>query len=303
MYDVFSFSSDPILIIDCSQDTLQLIDMNDAFCEWSGYPKEQVLGTSPSQFVVDHVGISEPFERLREWVQAKAAVPWCRIRSKSGVEFDVRLEVMRISLPDSRESRYAVILHDITEQLWIDSVIRGERAFGSVILDKEMTVQSITSYTTPVRYDASTFLCQPVLQFVSVNDRRHVKRAIDYSSANRKPHACMFGISVGEHAYTARALFMTFRHWTGEVKSSAVVLLHLEPKQEEVDSSFKLRVLMTAKNVSVTELARSTHISLTTISKIRNGKIKKPKRLTAKLIADKLGVGPEEIWGAYSFSI
>ncbi|GFN29913.1 helix-turn-helix domain-containing protein [Paenibacillus xylaniclasticus] len=303
MYDVFSFSSDPILIIDCSPNTVQLVDMNDAFCQWSGYNKEQVLGISPSQFVVADVGTNEPFERLEEWVQPKAVVPWCRIRSKRDIEFDVRLEVIRISRADISGSRYAVIMHDITEQQWIDSVIRGERAAASIILDNEMTVQAITSYMTPVKYDASSFLCQPALQFVSLNDRRHVKRAIDYSSANRKPHPCIFSLHIEDHSYTARALFMSFRRWTGEVRSSAVVLLHLEPKQLEIDSSFKLRLLMTEKNVSVTELARSTHISLTTISKIRNGKIKKPKRLTAKLIADKLGVGPEEIWGPYSFSI
>jgi len=303
MYDVFSFSSAPILIVDASQDAVRLVDMNDAFHEWSGYVREQVLGTSPSQWVVVHAGTSDPFKRLRELVQPKAVVPWCRIRTKSDIEFDVRLEVMRISRSGDGAIRYAVILHDVTEQQWIDSIVRGERAVGAVVLDGEMTVQSVTSYTTPVKYDASAFLCQSVLQFISANDRRHVKRAIDYSSANRKPQACMFSLNIEEQVYTARALFMTFRHWTGEIKSSAVVLLHLEPQQEEIDSSFKLRLLMTAKNVSVTELARSTHISLTTISKIRNGKIKKPKRLTAKLIADKLGVGPEEIWGAYSFSI
>lgn len=63
------------------------------------------------------------------------------------------------------------------------------------------------------------------------------------------------------------------------------------------DASYKLRLLMLERSISVTRLAELTQISLTTISNIRNGKIKKPQRLTAQLIADELGVSPSDIWG------
>jgi DNA-binding Xre family transcriptional regulator len=222
-----------------------------------------------------------------------------KFRSRNGILFEVRLEVMRIGQSDSPRKRYAVVFHDVTEQRWIESVIREQKAVGAAILTREHTIQWMTSYMTPVLHEQSAYLNQPFQQYVSVNDRRHVKRSLDYASANRTPQPCSFSILHEDDAYLARAVFMAFQHWNGSVRSHAVVMLQMEPLHTDVDSSAKLRLLMTVKNISVTELARSTHISLTTISKIRNGKIKKPKRMTAELIASQLGVVPEAIWGAY----
>lgn len=78
-----------------------------------------------------------------------------------------------------------------------------------------------------------------------------------------------------------------------------IMLTELNQQAQEEDPSYKLRMLMLSKNISATSLSRSTLISLTTISKIRNGKIKKPQRLTAELIAGELGVKPEAIWSSF----
>ncbi|EFM11169.1 transcriptional regulator, XRE family [Paenibacillus curdlanolyticus YK9] len=299
MYDVFTFCPDPIFIADASSDPIRIIDMNDAFSEWSGYRKHELLGTRPNSLFPDDG--ADLFHRLAELADTKAASANCSFRSVRGMTLDVQIEVYRIGA-NEQPHLYAIVLHDVSEQRWIESVIREERAMGSIILDPDHTIRAMMSYITPVRYDSAQFLHQPALQFIHENDLRMVKRAMDYASANQTAQPCTFSIVLDNQSYVARAVILTFHHWHGALKSIAVVLQSLERQQEEVDSSFKLRVLMTAKNVSVTELARSTHISLTTISKIRNGKIKKPKRLTAELIAGELGVVPEEIWGSYSYS-
>ncbi|MWC30307.1 helix-turn-helix domain-containing protein [Paenibacillus sp. MMS18-CY102] len=300
MYDVFTFCPDPIFIADASSDSISIIDMNDAFSEWSGYRKHELLGTSPNRLFPDKDG-SGLFHRLAELADAKTTSASCLFRTVRGMDFDVQVEAIRIGA-DEKSLLFAIVLHDVSEQRWIESIIREERAIGSVILNPDHSIRAMMSYITPVRYDSKQFLHQHAFQFVNEGDLRLVKRAMDYASANRTAQPCSFSIELGNESYMARAVILTFHHWHGALKSTAIVLHSLEQQQEEVDSSFKLRVLMTAKNVSVTELARSTHISLTTISKIRNGKIKKPKRLTAELIAGELGVVPEEIWGNYSYS-
>lgn len=303
MYDVFTFSPDPILIVDASVDTIQLVDMNDSFSSWSGYRKDNLSGTSPSQWIDRSSEAADPFGQLAALSRSKAWSQACRFRSINGMFFEVRLEVLHIGSAAPEGERYAIVLHDISEQHWIDSVIREERAVGAAILTPDQLIQSLTSFVTPMRYDTTAFVQQSALHYISSNDLRHVKRSIEYASANRTPQPCSFHLLMNEQTFMTRALIKTFHHWHGGLKSIAFLLLQLEQRQEDLDPSFKLRLLMTAKNVSVTELARSTHISLTTISKIRNGKIKKPKRMTAELIAGELGVVPEEIWGAYNVSL
>nr|WP_281378797.1 helix-turn-helix transcriptional regulator [Paenibacillus phyllosphaerae] len=54
--------------------------------------------------------------------------------------------------------------------------------------------------------------------------------------------------------------------------------------------------MMARRKISAQELSESTGISVQTISKLRNGKILKPQRLTAELLATVLGVKPQDIW-------
>jgi lambda repressor-like predicted transcriptional regulator len=53
---------------------------------------------------------------------------------------------------------------------------------------------------------------------------------------------------------------------------------------------------MAKRDLSASQLSLATGISLQTISKLRNGKISRPQRLTAELIASELRVDVQEIW-------
>nr|WP_272898796.1 helix-turn-helix transcriptional regulator [Paenibacillus sp. MMS18-CY102] len=58
----------------------------------------------------------------------------------------------------------------------------------------------------------------------------------------------------------------------------------------------KLKIWMAKRDISTSQLSLSTGISIQTISKLRNGKITKPQRLTAELIASELRVEITDIW-------
>jgi DNA-binding Xre family transcriptional regulator len=62
------------------------------------------------------------------------------------------------------------------------------------------------------------------------------------------------------------------------------------------DSAKRLKMWMAKRDISTNQLAASTNISLQTISKLRNGHIQKPNRLTAELIASELQVAVRDIW-------
>ncbi len=62
------------------------------------------------------------------------------------------------------------------------------------------------------------------------------------------------------------------------------------------DSSKRLKMWMAKRDISANQMAAATNISLQTISKLRNGHIQKPNRLTAELIAGELQVAVSDIW-------
>ncbi|WP_199622610.1 PAS domain S-box protein [Paenibacillus alkalitolerans] len=61
------------------------------------------------------------------------------------------------------------------------------------------------------------------------------------------------------------------------------------------DIGKNLRILMAEMDISTTELAQLSGLSLTTVSNLKNGKITKPKMSTIQAIADALGISPSEI--------
>lgn len=62
------------------------------------------------------------------------------------------------------------------------------------------------------------------------------------------------------------------------------------------DPGKKLQMVMVDRNMSTSELATQTGLSMATISNLRTGKIKKPQSLTAQLICETLQVDMYEIW-------
>lgn len=82
----------------------------------------------------------------------------------------------------------------------------------------------------------------------------------------------------------------------GDVLEFAFVIWDLRPVDDCIEASMKLRIWMAKRDITVGYLSSSTGISIQTISKLRNGKILKPQRLTAELIASELQVDVHDIW-------
>jgi DNA-binding Xre family transcriptional regulator len=82
----------------------------------------------------------------------------------------------------------------------------------------------------------------------------------------------------------------------GEIEQFAFSIWEMQESSNSEQSGTKLKIWMAKRDLSASQLSLSTGISLQTISKLRNGKISKPQRLTAELIASELRVDVQEIW-------
>lgn len=86
--------------------------------------------------------------------------------------------------------------------------------------------------------------------------------------------------------------------WLGIRLSSVVNLEDTRPNSMEgaEDGGKTLRMVMAEMDINASELAHATGISLTTISNLRNGRVKNPKRSTVEAVSTALGVTVESIW-------
>jgi DNA-binding Xre family transcriptional regulator len=82
----------------------------------------------------------------------------------------------------------------------------------------------------------------------------------------------------------------------GEIEQFAFSIWEMQESSGSEQSGTKLKIWMAKRDLSASQLSLATGISLQTISKLRNGKISRPQRLTAELIASELRVDVQEIW-------
>ncbi|MFC5651877.1 PAS domain S-box protein [Paenibacillus solisilvae] len=299
MYDFFTFSPQPIVIISNQHKEWLVKDINSAFLTLSGYMKDDLIGKSAS--ILSH---SSPFcqvlTRLAALQKAKTedSTLECEISTRSGQCLTVSLQMSRIRSV-SGDHLFAVVIVDISEKAWIENIILDQKVEASMLLTADGVIKSINRYYSPVRFNVSRLLEGSVADFLLQKDKFRIYRFFETLKANKTEGQTSFTLTLFGDQFTSTVIAKPFYRSDGNLKCYAIVFTKLALIDPFEDPSFKLRLLMTEKKISVTQLAHTTDISLTTISKIRNGKIKKPQRITADLIAGKLGVVPGEIWSCF----
>jgi DNA-binding Xre family transcriptional regulator len=135
-------------------------------------------------------------------------------------------------------------------------------------------------------------------EFIHEDDRERIMIIVERSVTRNQAETVTLRTKMLVNVFQLdiTATFCPFFNGDGSLKHYGFVVTDMQPVSGEVDSSVQLKVLMARANKSAQQLASDTGISLQTISKLRNGKISKPQRLTAELIAAELGVSPQEIW-------
>ena len=299
MDHLFYLLSDPMLIVEIDESRWTIRDVNQAFVTITGFKKTDLMMLDPSTIISaqeNRLSFKEAVAQLADKDSFTSQLE-CKLVTKTSTPADIHMSSRKFQLGD--RMAYIIICKDLRESKWIDKYIMHNKIMVSLIVDDRYTIMSFKHYYSPVQQPSSTYLNKSIFELISEHERSKLKQVFEYAKNNRTAESVDFLLKFGDRCYSADAVIQPFFNGNRSFKSFAVLLTSLHINNHEEDPSYKLRMLMLSKNISVTSLAQSTLISLTTISKIRNGKIKKPQRLTAELIAGKLGVRPEMIWSSF----
>lgn len=319
MMNFFAHSSDAVIIVRCNSDSRIIHACSSAFHIMTGFGADELIGrelaslpahgASPLWPIIDRLCSSITPESREAYAESYFTWPhsepqFCELHAKC--------------VSDPNNAVLMVTIRDRSEHKWIEDQVCERRIVASMLLTTADTIVGMRHYHTPIQYDRLELSRLKCDQFVVEQDRARVREQLLALRASRETGEFRFLLQLFQDRFHTHSIVKPFYNGDGSYRCCAIVVLEMEPADgtdmaqadmptanssvsagDPADASFKLRLLMLEKRMSVTQLAENTKISLTTISNIRNGKIKKPHRLTAKLIADELGVSMNDLWGPY----
>jgi PAS domain S-box-containing protein len=176
---LFEYNPLPVLIYE--RETLQLIDVNEAFLKHYGYNKEQVL----SMFLTDLYPEEQknPIKELTKNIQGHAYAGEWQHRKADGTLIDILATSHDIDFKN-KKCRIAVI-NDITERNKSDIALRESEekyrtlinaSIDGIIITKEEKIQFVNNVLMEVAgYKEHELIGKQFLNFVSLRDREKVK--------------------------------------------------------------------------------------------------------------------------------
>ncbi|GGG56504.1 helix-turn-helix domain-containing protein [Paenibacillus radicis (ex Gao et al. 2016)] len=287
-HHIFLILDRPMAIIRNLQDNASLVDANDAFSKLMGCSIEELSGRSASS-VVEHYS-------------AKAAA-----RSYQRETFlctDSRRMPIRVDhtplpyISGETGALSLLLIEDLSAQRWIEEQFEHYKVLISGIVDSTNHIRILRDFYAPLLLKPEQSLeDETYLQFISEQEFERIQEALDSAGKLKKVNDIKVRTSkLGGVELELSITFTPIYDGFGSVREYAFVIWDLKPVSEGVDSSMRLKIWMAKRDMSAIQLSAATHISLQTISKLRNGKIEKPQRLTAELIASELKVDVSEIW-------
>ncbi|AZN39892.1 helix-turn-helix domain-containing protein [Paenibacillus albus] len=320
MVDMFANTANAILIIREQQNSRYIHDCTKSFCHVTGFNQEALIGSRLLSMPDSAISELWPLiDQMCGMISDKLPESHAEMDLTAPGNMHIFAELHVKPIRYANDSYYLLTFRDRSEHKWIDDLLVKHRLELSLVLTSAGSITSMRSYHEPIPFDRQTITMQPGQKFVADSDRERVRAILNTlrSRSDAAAESLSFKLQLFEDQYLAHALIKPFFYPDGSFRCFAVCILSVETLDQSDDKpirnmtiameeygqdemnepSFKLRLLMLKRNMTVTKLAETTQISLTTISNIRNGKIKKPQRLTAHLIAEQLGVSPDDIWG------
>lgn len=264
-------------------------DANVAFSRLTGYSLEEMIERSR-----EHIKNNYFIDTSRQILKSEVI-----IRTK--LKRPVSIRVNQQPLPEARPDGYRrslLLIEDLSSFKWIEQQCGKNRVLLSGTLDKHQHIRFFRDRFAPLLFKPDrTLEDETLMNFIADTEQERLKEVLQ--EAYRKKKERCLKLQTSKLSGIELELSITFApilDGFDEVKEFAFVIWDLKPIDEKICSSLKLKICMAKRDISAAQLAASTGISIQTISKLRNGKIVKPQRLTAELIASELQVDIGEIW-------
>ncbi|WP_225446533.1 helix-turn-helix domain-containing protein [Paenibacillus rhizovicinus] len=248
-----------------------------------------------------------PPERLfSEWDRSRmlslAQHETCLLQHLAGDD-PLRLLLTCEALTETEQNAFLLTAEDISAKSWIDGMRESQKVLlGGILNDKFIVERFFKYYPTPV-FDNHRFPESELLnEYLDDDERERLLTVLKQTAQQRQKHHIV--VRTKEFTDSAQLdlhiAYHPFYHMDGGLKNIAFIVSDIRSiapdASDTVDSSVTLKVLMARNYMSAQQLSAVTGISMQTISKLRNGKINKPQRQTALLIAQALKVSPQVIW-------
>lgn len=285
---IFQMLDQPMLILKQRKDETVIEDANDAFLELVGYSLSYLKSKDGRE-------LSQRFQ-----LDLTKRVLKSEIRTKARTQLNVRAEQMPLpKIPGDEWTRALLILEELTAFNWIEQQFDKGKVLMSGIMDKHMHLRFLRHSTAPHLFEPDEAMeDETLLHFIAEKEHPRIKSLLRNAAQQHEEQTLTLQTNKRSGAQLELELtFYPIRNGFGKCNELAFVIWDIRPAGKHADDpSVKLKIWMAKREMTAGQLSEATGISIQTISKLRNGKIKKPQRLTAELIASELGIDTNEIW-------
>lgn len=222
------------------------------------------------------------------------------LQPSTGIQKIITLEVKPLASNDD-EGRpfFLIIAKDMTAEIWLEQQLIGGTALYSGIFDRHYVIRMLQVNHSPNKIPIEeSLLHQSIFDYLDPANHAQIKEKLLSCRNDKFPRdVIVHTIRFDEMSeLTLRVTICPIFDGFGQIQHYAFSIWDLRGADEAEQPGMKLKIWMAKRDLSASQLSVSTGISLQTISKLRNGKIAKPQRLTAELIASELRVDIHELW-------
>ncbi len=290
---VFRVHGQAMAVIAEHEGNVRVLDANDAFIRLTGYDKDELISTQDSLFV-----FSYPAELSRRALKSEMT-----LNARTGQLLHIRYEQVPLNSGFKTRGGAAdnialIIFEDLTAYNWINQQLLSRDILLSGIVDEHMHIRFLRDKLATLMFEPDRALeDESLLDFVAEIDHDRIRAILEQSTHMVDEQSITLHTSkLSGVELELELTYAPIKDGFGNLKEFAFVIWDLRPTNDTADPSMKLKIWMAKRDMSAGALSAATGISLQTISKLRNGKILKPQRLTAELIAAELRVEVNEIW-------
>lgn len=289
---IFQLLDQPMVVLKEKNGEVSVEDANPAFLDLIGYSLAR-LKAKAGRELTGRFNIDLTKRILKSEV---------RLKTKARVQLRLRIEQLPLPESPDKDCRLALIIaEDLTAYSWIEQQHERGKVLMSGIVDKHLHIRFLRDSLAPLMLEPDqTMEDETLLQFIAENERDRLVQLMDEACQHFEERSITIHTSkLSGVELELELTFSPIRNGVGKCNVMAFVIWDFKPVgKDEVAPSMKLKIWMAKRDMSAGQLSEATGISLQTISKLRNGKINKPQRLTAELIASELGIETHDIWPA-----
>lgn len=275
--------------------TLSFADCNETLLELTGYSRQELLSQDPLSLLADtplsHINRTRNLLTRRQYFKTEAAF-WTPKKQRLHIE----LELHPLALPGG--DLQLVIVEPICTRKWIKHQLIKQSVIVSGVLSPSLVIELYDPYFDSILEHKMAYETFSALDFISELDYPAVQQALTEISEQGKPKELVLRTTKLSNVLELelKITLRPFFNGSGRLFNYGFIITELKPYEESDNAAIRLKIVMAQRSMSAQALAEATGITVQTISKLRNGKIAKPQRLTAQLIAAELGVSVSDIW-------